>query len=101
MSAAETAERLVGAACAVPAGRVVAYGDLGRLAGIGPRQAGRLVGELSESLPWWRVVHADGRPGTCHEGRAEVLLRAEGVAFRGARVDLARCRWVAPAVDVD
>ncbi|NUV51275.1 cysteine methyltransferase, partial [Streptomyces sp. CAI-78] len=49
-------------------------------------------------LPWWRVVHADGTPATCHEGRAPALLAEEGTPMRGGRVDLgrARHRWGSP-----
>ncbi len=67
-------------------GTVVSYGDIAATAGNGPRQAGRLVGKLSEEIPWWRVVHADGTPATCHNGTAGALLRAEGVIFHGRHV---------------
>lgn len=77
---------------AVPAGAVVTYGDVAAAVGIGPRQAGRLVGRLSAEIPWWRVVRADGSVATCHDGTAAELLAAEGVAVRGVRVDLARHR---------
>lgn len=79
----------------VPPGMVATYGDIALAAGIGPRQAGRLVGELSEEIPWWRVVYADGTPATCHGGTAPDLLRAEGVRFRRQRVDLAVHRGTA------
>lgn len=72
----------------IPAGRVLAYGEIGRIIGIGPRQAGRAVAMLDDGVPWWRVVHADGAPATCHGGAARGLLEAEGVSFRGTRVDL-------------
>lgn len=76
----------------IPAGSVLAYGEIGRTLGIGPRQAGRAVAMLDDDVPWWRVVHADGAPATCHAGTARGLLEAEGVPFRGARVDLAAVR---------
>lgn len=76
----------------IPAGSVVAYGEIGQALGIGPRQAGRAVASLDEDVPWWRVVHADGVPASCHDGGARVLLEAEGVAFRNGRVDLAEIR---------
>lgn len=78
----------------IPAGRVVAYGEIGRALGIGPRQAGRAVSLLDDDVPWWRVVHADGAVATCHEGGARALLEAEGVPFRDGRVDLATVRAV-------
>lgn len=72
---------------AIPAGQVMAYGDIGAIVGVGPRQAGRLVAALDDDVPWWRVVYADGTPATCHGGTAPGLLRREGVRFRGTRVD--------------
>ncbi len=76
----------------IPAGSVAAYGEIGREAGIGPRQAGRAVASLDDDVPWWRVVYADGTPATCHEGGARALLEAEGVPFREGRVDMAEVR---------
>ena len=77
---------------AIPAGQVAAYGEIGLAVGIGPRQAGRAVSMLEGDVPWWRVVHADGTPATCHEGGARALLEAEGVPFRQGRVLMAQLR---------
>jgi alkylated DNA nucleotide flippase Atl1 len=74
----------------IPAGRVAAYGEIGRALGIGPRQAGRAVALLDDGVPWWRVVHADGALASCHDGGARALLEAEGVPFRDGRVDMAK-----------
>ena len=74
----------------IPRGHVAAYGQVGRAVGIGPRQAGRAVALLDDSVPWWRVVHADGAPATCHDGAARALLEAEGVPFRSSRVDMGK-----------
>lgn len=41
-------------------------------------------------LPWWRVVRADGSLAKGERQRA--LLCAEGVSFRGARVDMRAAR---------
>lgn len=76
----------------VPAGRVATYGDTAEAVGIGPRQAGRLVAQESDSGPWWRIVYADGRPAFCHGGTAPELLRSEGIGFRGQRVDVKKFR---------
>nr|BFD80816.1 MGMT family protein [Streptomyces sp. Xyl84] len=83
------------AVLAVPAGSVASYGAVGRRIGAGPRQVGRVMGLLDEGVPWWRVVHADGTPATCHGGRARELLLGEGTPMRGTRVDMARAqhRW--------
>ncbi|MEF9902250.1 MGMT family protein [Streptomyces sp. P9-A2] len=81
------------AVLAVPAGSVASYGDIGRRIGVGPRQVGRAMGLLDEHVPWWRVVHADGTPSTCHDGRAPELLSGEATPMRGKRVDMRRARY--------
>ena len=77
----------------IPRGRVMSYGDIAELLGTGPRQIGRVMTML-DGVPWHRVVRADGTPAPCHDGEASGLLRAEGVAMRGSRVDMATARWL-------
>ena len=73
---------------AIPRGKVAAYGDVTPGA---PRHAGRVLSESPEpDVPWWRVVRADGSLAKGH--RQKELLRAEGVRFRGDRVDMRECR---------
>jgi alkylated DNA nucleotide flippase Atl1 len=74
---------------AVPRGRVTTYGDLWPGA---PRAAGAvLASNTDSSLPWQRIVRADG---SLPKGdRQRRLLENEGVPFRGARVDM-RAAWV-------
>ena len=75
----------------IPEGFVRTYGDVSPEA---PRFAGTVLFQVDEpDLPWWRVVRADG--SLAKGDRQRVLLRAEGVPFRGARVDMDRAR--APA----
>jgi alkylated DNA nucleotide flippase Atl1 len=68
----------------VPEGHVTTYGDLCPEA---PRFAGQVLSRVHDpSLPWQRVVRADG---TLAKGeRQRRLLEAEGVRFRGSRVDM-------------
>jgi alkylated DNA nucleotide flippase Atl1 len=80
------------AVIAIPAGSVASYGDIGKSIGAGPRQVGRAMSLLDDSVPWWRVVYADGTPATCHGGRAPALLTEEGTPMLGARVDMKRAR---------
>jgi alkylated DNA nucleotide flippase Atl1 len=80
------------AVIAIPAGFVASYGDIGRRIGAGPRQVGRAMSTLDESVPWWRVVYSDGTPASCHGGRAPELLSDEGTPMLGARVDMKRAR---------
>lgn len=79
----------------VPAGRVVTYGRLARLAGM-PRHArlaGRAVASAPAGLPCHRVVDASGRTAPGWPGQ-RTLLEAEGVPFRAdGRVDLKRALW--------
>ncbi len=85
------------AVAAIPAGCVACYGDIGTRAGVGPRQVGRVMPLLGDGVPWWRVVHADGTPASCHGGRARQLLSAEGTPMLGARVDMKRARERRPS----
>jgi methylated-DNA-protein-cysteine methyltransferase related protein len=73
---------------AIPAGFVRSYGDVSPGA---PRFAGSvLFGAEELDLPWWRVVRADG--SLAKGARQRGLLVAEGVPFKGKRVDMARAR---------
>jgi methylated-DNA-protein-cysteine methyltransferase related protein len=68
----------------IPAGFVRTYGDVSPGA---PRFAGTVLFECDEpDLPWWRVVRADG--SLAKGARQKRHLVAEGVPFRGARVDM-------------
>ena len=88
---AETVLRLVEA---VPAGSVTTYGDLAEMVGrAGPRQVGTVLARDGGSVPWWRVVRADGRPAAGLAERALALLAGEGVPVRDGRVRLAAVRW--------
>ena len=84
------------AVAAIPAGSVASYGDIGDRIGAGPRQVGRAMSLLGNGVPWWRVVHADGTPASCHDGRALELLSDEGTPMHGGRVDMKRARQITP-----
>jgi methylated-DNA-protein-cysteine methyltransferase related protein len=76
---------------AIPEGFVRTYGDVSPGA---PRFAGTVLFQVDEpDLPWWRVVRADG--SLAKGDRQRALLRAEGVPFRGRRVDMTRARVTA------
>jgi methylated-DNA-protein-cysteine methyltransferase related protein len=67
-----------------PEGFVRAYGDVSPGA---PRFAGTvLAGDHDPGLPWWRIVRSDG--SLAKGARQRALLEAEGVPFRGDRVDM-------------
>ena len=67
-----------------PPGFVRAYGDVSPGA---PRFAGTVLSECDDpSVPWHRIVRADG--SLAKGARPRALLEAEGVPFRGERVDM-------------
>jgi alkylated DNA nucleotide flippase Atl1 len=69
---------------ATPPGFVRAYGDVSPGA---PRFAGAVLAAcVDPDVPWHRIVRADGSLAKGERQRA--LLAAEGVPFRGARVDM-------------
>ena len=72
----------------IPPGFVRSYGDVSPGA---PRFAGTVLHAVDEpGLPWHRVVRADG--SLAKGDRQRALLEAEGVPFRGTRVDMAVAR---------
>jgi methylated-DNA-protein-cysteine methyltransferase related protein len=72
----------------IPAGFVRTYGDVSPGA---PRFAGTVLFAAEDpDLPWWRVVRADG--SLAKGARQRGLLIAEGVPFKGERVDMAQAR---------
>jgi methylated-DNA-protein-cysteine methyltransferase-like protein len=66
-----------------PEGFVRSYGDVSPGA---PRFAGTVLYRTAEDVPWWRIVRADG--SLAKGARQRALLEAEGVPFRGERVDM-------------
>ena len=95
------ASRVLDVADAIPAGRVMSYGDIAEYLGeAGPRQVGRVMAVWGGGAPWWRVIHADGSFLRGHEREALAQYQAEGTPLRRApdgrpaRVDMSRARWV-------
>lgn len=73
---------------AVPEGFVRTYGDVSPGA---PRFAGTVLFACDDpDVPWWRIVRADG--SLAKGARQRARLEAEGVPFRGARVDMRAVR---------
>jgi methylated-DNA-protein-cysteine methyltransferase related protein len=69
---------------ATPAGFVRTYGDVSPGA---PRVAGAVLHECHDpSVPWHRIVRADG--SLAKGAKQRRLLEREGVPFRGQRVDM-------------
>ncbi|SFR77475.1 O(6)-alkylguanine repair protein YbaZ [Marinobacter daqiaonensis] len=86
---------------AVPEGRVVSYGQVADMAGLG-RQArfvGRALGKLpaGHSVPWFRVIRTNGQiafpQGSEAFARQKNLLEKEGIEVINGRVPMGRFRW--------
>jgi alkylated DNA nucleotide flippase Atl1 len=82
---ADRHQHIIEAIRAIPEGFVRTYGDVSPGA---PRLSARLLAthQVPDDLPWWRVVRADGSLAVGEEQRRR--LWAEGVPFKGKRVDL-------------
>ncbi len=94
-------EALYAALAEVPRGKVVSYGQLAELAGLGraARWVGRTLGQLpaGSRLPWHRVISASGRLSLAADSAAgaeqRARLREEGVFIHNDRVDIRRHGW--------
>lgn len=88
--------RIEAAIRAIPQGKVSTYGGIGRIAGF--PGAARLVARVLNrgfGLPWQRVLGAGGEIKLRGDSAIEQRLRleAEGVRFRGRKVDMKQCEW--------
>ena len=74
----------------VPAGRVTTYGSLADAVGSGgPRRVGRVMSTYGGSVPWWRVVRADGSLPPSHDEEARAHYLDEGTPRRASgRMDM-------------
>lgn len=81
---------------AIPRGKVSTYGGVAKMAGY--PGAARLVARVLQKgfgLPWQRVLGAGGQIKLTGDSAIEQRLRleAEGVRFRGRRVDMKQCEF--------
>jgi len=84
----------------IPPGRVMTYGQLAEILGEGytARTVGFVMHSADQTVPWQRVINAQG---ACSTGRVIVppdlqqrMLVSEGVVFDAkGRCDLSRYRW--------
>lgn len=91
--------RIEAAIRAIPKGKVSTYGGVARVAGL--PGAARLVARVLHrgfGLPWQRVLGAGGEIKLRGDYAIEQRLRlqAEGVRFRGRKVDMKACEWKPP-----
>jgi alkylated DNA nucleotide flippase Atl1 len=80
----ERARQILARVRSTPVGFVRTYGDVSPGA---PRVAGWVLHACEDqNVPWHRIVRADG--SLAKGARQRALLEAEGVPFRGGRVDM-------------
>ena len=79
----------------IPSGKVLSYGDVGELAGTGPRQVAAAMRASPGGIPWHRVVGAGGKivtPGETAWDQRDRLM-TEGIRFRGRSFPYPVYRW--------
>jgi methylated-DNA-protein-cysteine methyltransferase related protein len=83
---------------AIPRGKVSTYGGVARIAGFpgAARLVARILGK-GYGLPWQRVLGAGGEIKLRGDSAMEQRFRleAEGVRFRGRKVDMKAHEWKA------
>jgi methylated-DNA-protein-cysteine methyltransferase-like protein len=92
----KTRVRIEAAIRSIPRGKVSTYGSIARAAGL--PGAGRQVAAILRrgfGLPWQRVLGSGGEIKLRGDSAIEQRLRleAEGVRFRGRRVDMKQCEF--------
>lgn len=90
-------------AAAIPAGRVLSYGDIADLLeGMGPRTVGRVMSRHGADVSWWRVLRSDGTVFGPLADRAAVEYEREGTPLvqprdgaraTSRRVHMRQARW--------
>jgi len=82
----------------IPAGCVMAYGDVAAALGCrAARAVGTVMAHYGTDVAWWRVVRASGHPPIDHEASALGHYRAESTPLTwnrdgGYRINLVQAR---------
>lgn len=88
------AHRILACVESIPPGWVMTYGDVAEYAGAASaRIVGRVLALDDGSVPWHRVLRADGTLAEHLYAEQRQRLLSEGVRFRGDKVDLVAHRW--------
>ncbi len=78
----------------IPRGYVMTYGDVAEYVGArSARTVGQVLAADDGSVPWHRVLRADGSLAEHLYTEQRQRLLSEGVRFNGKRVQLANYRW--------
>jgi len=90
------AERVLELVERIPPGQVLSYVAISEIVGEGgPRQVARVMAMDGGSVPWWRVVRADGSLTSAHGIGAQEHYVDEGTPMRanGTAIDIKRALW--------
>ena len=82
----------------IPSGSVTTYGAIAEAVGRGgPRRVGRVMSQFGGSVPWWRVVRADGTLPPSHDDEARARYLDEGTPLReSGRIHMPLAYWEPP-----
>lgn len=82
----------------IPRGRVTTYGAIADALGrFGARRVGNVMATHGGSVPWWRVVRADGSLPPSHQDEARQTYLEEGTPLRpSGNVDIVAAFWLPP-----
>lgn len=93
----EYVEAVLDLVALIPAGAVLAYGDVADLLGSGgARQVGSAMSHHGSAAPWWRVLKASGEAPPGHAREALTRFVLEGTPLLGSHADYLRTgegRW--------
>ncbi len=81
-------QQIAAAVLSLKPGEVLSFGDIAARAGRpdASRAAGAVLAHSADTLPWWRVVYADGHLPPCNPSLQAERLADEGVELKGFRV---------------
>lgn len=89
----------------IPAGKVSTYGDIAAIVGdCTARMVGYAMSAADDTVPWHRVINAQGKISPRGDGRGEMIQRArleeEGIGFDSdGKVNLRLVRWLGPSLE--
>jgi methylated-DNA-protein-cysteine methyltransferase-like protein len=94
---ASFSRRVLACVAAIPPGRVMSYGGVGRCAGTrAARAVGQVLARSGDGVPWHRVVRADGTLADHLRAEQYGLLLAEGIPMDDQRVVMEWAEWSGP-----
>ena len=70
----------------VPWGRVIAYGQIGAIVDVGPRQVGAVLAAYGGEVAWWRCTNSYGDLPAFHRTEAASHWAEEGIVWKPNRL---------------